>query len=119
MDYLTRDSRIRIGIRIRAARKQAGLSHDRLGALVGTSRQHLIKLEKGQHAPREETLRRIAVATGKSVSFFLADENDEEDEAEPVALLIQAIRALVRDEVRAQPAASRSVGGAGDTGEGV
>lgn len=79
MHYLTQESRIRIGLRIRQARKQAGLSHDRLGSLVGTSRQHLIKLEKGKHAPREGMLQRIAEATGKSPAFFTDGEEDDAD----------------------------------------
>ena len=61
---------VNVGERIRAARKDAGLSHDRLGELVGTSRQHLIRLEKGVHSPRPDMLARIAAATGKPLSFF-------------------------------------------------
>jgi transcriptional regulator with XRE-family HTH domain len=107
MNYLTREKRVRIGLRIRQARKQAGLSHDRLGALVGTSRQHLIKLEKGKHAPREDMLERIASATGKSLEFFTQDEDDDDDEAEVVSIddLIRRrvdfhVRAALADEGR-------------------
>lgn len=73
--------------RIRRARRQAGLSHDKLGdAIGGVSRQHLIKLEKAQHRPRADMLLRIAEATGKPVDFFLVEEAGEtspfpEDEA--------------------------------------
>ena len=103
MHYLTRESRIRIGLRIRQARKQAGLSHDRLGELVGTSRQHLIKLEKGKHAPREALLQRIAEATGKKMAFFLQDEGDEEEDGESdmAGRLMETLRALVRAELAA------------------
>jgi transcriptional regulator with XRE-family HTH domain len=58
--------------RIRRARRQAGLSHDRLGeAMGGVTRQHLIKLEKAKHRPRAEMLVRIAEATGRQVEWFL------------------------------------------------
>jgi transcriptional regulator with XRE-family HTH domain len=89
-------------MRIRQARKQAGLSHDRLGELVGTSRQHLIKLEKGRHAPREELLQRIADATGKTMAFFTQDEDEDEDDGEgDLAIrLVETIRALVRAELQ-------------------
>lgn len=97
MNYLTTEARVRIGMRIRQARKHAGLSHDRLGQLVGTSRQHLIKLEKGKHAPREEMLQRIADATGKSVGFFMDDEDDEEGDL--AVQLAQMIAAMVRAEL--------------------
>jgi transcriptional regulator with XRE-family HTH domain len=67
-----------IAARIRRARRQAGLSHDRLGeAIGGVSRQHLIKLEKAQHRPRADMLARIADATSKPVDYFLDAEAGE------------------------------------------
>jgi transcriptional regulator with XRE-family HTH domain len=61
-----------IATRIRRARRDAGLTHDRLGDLMGgVTRQHLIKLEKAQHRPRAEMLSRIAEATGRQVEWFL------------------------------------------------
>lgn len=66
-----------IAQRIRRARRQAGLSHDKLGdALGGVTRQHLIKLEKAKHRPRADLLSRIAEATGKSVDYFLVEAED-------------------------------------------
>lgn len=65
-----------VAARIRRARKEADLSHDRLGDRVGTSRQHLISLEKGRHRPRLEMLSRIADATGREVGWFLDPEVD-------------------------------------------
>ena len=67
-----------IAARIRRARRQAGLSHDKLGeAIGGVTRQHLIKLEKAKHRPRAEMLTRIAEATGKSLDYFLVEEAGE------------------------------------------
>lgn len=61
-----------IAARIKRARREAGLSHDRLGDLIGgVSRQHLIKLERAQHRPRAEMLRKIAEATGREIDWFL------------------------------------------------
>jgi transcriptional regulator with XRE-family HTH domain len=66
-----------IATRIKRARKQAELSHDRLGALIGgVTRQHLIKLEKAQHRPRADMLTRIAEATGRPVDWFVDPEVD-------------------------------------------
>lgn len=66
-----------IGARIRRARKEAALSHDKLGdALGGVTRQHLIKLEKAQHRPRAEMLTKIAAATGRELDWFLDPEVD-------------------------------------------
>ena len=63
-----------IAARIRTARKEYG-SHDSLAVAVGTSRQHLIKLEKGQHRPGAPMLIRIAAATGREVDWFIEDRN--------------------------------------------
>lgn len=66
-----------IGARIRRARKEAAISHDKLGeALGGVTRQHLIKLEKAQHRPRAEMLTKIAEATGRDIDWFLDPEVD-------------------------------------------
>lgn len=60
-----------IAARIRRARRDAGLSLDRVAESAGTSRQHLINLEKGRHRPRPEMLERIAAALGCPIDFFL------------------------------------------------
>ncbi len=66
-----------IAARIRRARRESGLSHDRLGeAIGGVTRQHLIKLEKAQHRPRAEMLTKIAEATGRQVEWFLDPDID-------------------------------------------
>ncbi len=59
---------------IKERRIEAG-SHDRLAAMIGSSRQHIIKLEKGLHTPRREMIDRIAEATGTPAP--LLDDEDE------------------------------------------
>lgn len=96
--------RERIGKRIRLARKSAGLSHDQLAAKVGSSRSHLIKLEKGMHAPGDSLAKKIAEATGRTVEYLAGegpDDEDEDEESDPVAALTFAIKRLVQAEVRA------------------
>lgn len=78
---------VAIGARIRAARKSAGLSHDKLAERAGTGRQHLIKLEKGWHKPGPELMSAIARETGTTVEALegsAASESDSEA-AEPMA----------------------------------
>lgn len=65
-----------ISARLRRARREAELTLDGLGEMVGTSRHHLIRLEKGDHRPRAEMLQRIADATGREVDWFLDPELD-------------------------------------------
>jgi transcriptional regulator with XRE-family HTH domain len=65
-----------IAARIKRSRREAPLTLDALGELIGTSRQHLIRLEAGKHRPRAEMLTKIAEATGRSVDWFLDPEVD-------------------------------------------
>jgi len=65
-----------IAARIRRARREAPLTLDQLGELVGTSRQHLIRLEAGKHRPRAEMLTRIAEATSRPIDWFVDPEVD-------------------------------------------
>ena len=84
-----------LGAKLRQARKDAGLSHDRLAERVGTSRSHLIKLEKGWHRPTQPMLEAITRETGKQIEFF--ETGTVEDDEEEAALSFEAaIRGLVR-----------------------
>ena len=67
-----------LAARIRRARRTAETvkTLDSLAAAVASSRQHLIKLEKGMHRPRAEMLTKIAEATGRSVEWFLDPDVD-------------------------------------------
>lgn len=66
-----------VAARIRRARRTSGNpTLDQLASAVESSRQHLIKLEKGQHRPRAEMLTKIAEATGRSVGWFLDPDID-------------------------------------------
>lgn len=86
-----------LGSLIRRARKDAELSHDRLADRVGTSRSHLIKLEKGWHRPSEPMLEAIARETGKDIEFFQTqtDPDDDEEAALAAASFEELVRALV------------------------
>lgn len=87
------------------------MSHDKLGARVGTSRQHLIKLEKGMHLPGGELLDAIARETGKSPAFFETDEDEDSssmpltrDEYTLLGTLMARLGASVSDELAATKA---------------
>jgi transcriptional regulator with XRE-family HTH domain len=60
--------------RIVWARKQQGISQERFAELIGTTRRHMIRIEKGTHRPRRELLARIAEAAGVPEDFFDDDE---------------------------------------------
>jgi transcriptional regulator with XRE-family HTH domain len=84
-----------LATRIKWARTSAGLSHDRLVSLIGRSnRGHLIKIEKGEHVPRQDLRDAIADATGVPRSLFDAEDDEETDlDAALMSLLRRAIRA--------------------------
>lgn len=63
-----------LGQRIVWARKRKGISQERLADLIGTSRRHMIRIEKGQHRPGPVFIARIAEATEQPEEFF----DDEE-----------------------------------------
>lgn len=48
----------------RAARKQRGVSQEKLAAAVGTSRRHIIRIENGENRPTSELRDRLAAALG-------------------------------------------------------
>ncbi len=96
MSQVIQAHRERVGRQIRRARKHAGLSHDALAVRVGSSRQHLIKLEKGMHLPSDALLGRIAEATGKTVSYFESEEDDEESDPLGAMTLDDFLRVRLR-----------------------
>lgn len=53
------------------------MSHDKLAAATGTSRSHLIKLEKAVHRPGAGMLVAIAQALDKPLDFFLLEAAGE------------------------------------------
>lgn len=82
--------------RIKWLRKQAG-SHDKLAAKVGTSRQVIIRWEKGQK-PSAESRRRLAEVSGLPSAAFSENGEEEDEESELVVALVGNLRALVRAE---------------------
>ena len=84
-----------VGERIKWARRRKGWSHDTLVSKMGSgSRQHLIRLEKGQNVPRPELRAQIAVALGLP-SDFLMDGDEDEEEAALARELISVIRRVM------------------------
>jgi DNA-binding XRE family transcriptional regulator len=61
--------------RVKWARERAGLSQEALAHLVGTSRRHVIRWEKGEHKPNRAYAARIATATETTSDLFRDDED--------------------------------------------
>jgi transcriptional regulator with XRE-family HTH domain len=80
--------------------------------MIGTSRRHLMRLERGENRPRQALIDRIAEVTGHDVEYF-ADEDDEE--ADPAVrqafhLFVDLVGQINSKTVNPKPAASPLAG---------
>jgi transcriptional regulator with XRE-family HTH domain len=98
-----------IGSRIRRLRLRTGLSQEKFAPLVGVTRRHLIRLEKGENRPGRDLAERIeqvvAERTGKPVPFHvLEDVVPPFSTGNPDVLgeLFDALRAIIREELGRQ-----------------
>ena len=63
-------ARDRIGLRIMALRKLAGLTQEQLSERAGLQRSHITKIERGKYAVTFETIQTIAEALGMTVDII-------------------------------------------------
>ena len=87
-----------LGGRIREARRNAGLSQEKLAEQIGVSRQAVTKWEAGQAAPSTENLLRLAEALHTPLETLLGTEPDSvlrplEDDVDRT-LLLHALHSL-------------------------
>lgn len=85
-----------LGARWKWARNSKKLSHDRLAAMAGTTRRHLIRIEKDEvKRPGAELTQRVADATEQPTSLLSPDEEDEE--ADLALDLMRVLRRVLKD----------------------
>lgn len=63
-------TRDRIGLRIMALRKMAGLTQEQLSERAGLQRSHISRIEAGKYAVTLETIQAIAEALGMTVDII-------------------------------------------------
>ena len=63
-------TRERMGLRIAALRKLAGLSQEQLAERAGLQRTHVSRIEAGKYAVTLETIQAIAEALGMTVDII-------------------------------------------------
>ena len=68
-DEQKQQARDRIGLRIVALRKLAGLTQEQLSERAGLQRSHISKIEAGKYAVTFETIQAIAEALGMTVDI--------------------------------------------------
>ena len=85
-------------IRLKAARKAAGLTQQQLGMQLGmehsTASARMNQYEKGKHAPDYKTMQRIAHELGYPVAYFYCDD---ELLAELICLMAKLPEEVQRD----------------------
>ena len=69
-DEQKQQTRDRIGLRIMALRKLAGLTQEQLSERAGLQRSHISKIEAGKYAVTFETIQSIAEALGMTVDII-------------------------------------------------
>ena len=67
---LKQQTRERIGKRIAALRKLAGMSQEQLAERAGLQRTHISRIEAGKYAVTLETIQAIAEALGMTVDII-------------------------------------------------
>jgi transcriptional regulator with XRE-family HTH domain len=76
-----------------------------MAELIGTSRRHMIRIEKGSHRPGPAFIARIAEATGESDSFFREEEDDDDEAA--LRAMAEGLVAVLMDAARKQNDAAK------------
>ena len=92
-----------VGGRIRAARKDAGLTQDQLAGMVDKSVETISNLERGHTAPSLETLGQIAIALKHPLDWFLRGYPNRQEREAPDMLRAQIevlVAGMSGDELR-------------------
>ena len=63
-----------IGSRIRKAREEAGFTAEQLAPQVGVTMGTLLRWERDENAISVKNVMRIAVLTGKPLTYFVSEE---------------------------------------------
>ncbi|KAA2235942.1 helix-turn-helix domain-containing protein [Salinarimonas soli] len=67
-----------MGMRLREARLQAGLSQERLGEVLGVTFQQVQKYERGMNRVPSGRLKLIASTLDRPLGYFFGDDDDAE-----------------------------------------
>lgn len=74
------DILIRLGRRMKAARKSRGFTQDELSIASGVSTRHISNIEKGAMNPSFEVLYQLISVMGISFDYFFSETDDEDEE---------------------------------------
>lgn len=91
------------GSRIRRARRSIGVSQEAFAERIGTTRRHMIRLEKGHHLPgtglRDRIVAEVEKNGGKADGIQSHDDDEEDDAAVSFDdFLRRRVRSLMHEE---------------------
>lgn len=69
--------KIQIGIKVKAARQEKGLTQEQLAEAIGKAVETVSNIERGFALTGIETLQQISRVVGKPMTFFFEDVEDE------------------------------------------
>jgi len=89
-----------VGLRVRTARKEKGLSRRALSELAGVSQRYLAQLESGDGNTSIGLLKRVAITLNLSLQSIIADNDQISQEATEIAELARRADASTRAQAR-------------------
>ena len=101
-----------IGSKIYELRRQKDFSQEKLGELVGVSRQSISKWELGEALPNSDKLVELCKVFDVSADYFLFDKTDEEEVAIADALTDEKLAVAtehIYDEANSKASESKSI----------
>jgi transcriptional regulator with XRE-family HTH domain len=87
------------GDRLRALRLARGLTQAELAHRAHVRERQIIRWETGQHSPRIASVSALARVLKVPVSELLSADDKADEEGDPVLVLLDAIRLIVRAEI--------------------
>lgn len=96
-------SEMTVGQRIKAARKEVGLSQERLARVIGTTRQVVIRWEKDKHLPNELSRKKLGDATGRPARFFREGDPDADEEDDQLRQIAYDFARVLLERARSEP----------------
>jgi transcriptional regulator with XRE-family HTH domain len=91
------------GKKLREFRLSSGLTQAELARRANVRERQIIRWENDQNAPRSGAVMVLGQVLGQPSDSFFTDENgseEDDEEADPMADLVTALRAFVRAELR-------------------
>lgn len=111
LENMVKESKVLFGKRVRALRKNKGLSQEDLAEKIDISSKYLSRVEMGQHFPSIDTLDRLANALKVDLKDFFEFAHEarssrelreilsgllKEADEEKLRLLVKIVRAVIR-----------------------